>query len=90
MQPLALAKFLPTYKLKAKKNKICLCSGGLPWESSVCVWAHDRKAACSLGGENSLEDQKWSVDKWRRLSWGHLPLDLGLGPLHSLIELVMI
>lgn len=84
MRPLALANFLPTYKLKAKKNKICLCSGGLPRESSVCVWAPDCKAARSLEGENSLEDQRWSVDKWRRLSRGHLPLDLGLGPLNSL------
>ena len=50
----------------------------------MCVWAPDRKAVRSLEGENSLEDQKWRGDKWRRLSRGHLPLDLVLGPLNSL------
>lgn len=90
-QLLLVSKLCSYLQIGKQKNSIMqsFSARGLPWESSVCAWTPGMQAACSLEGENSLEDQKWRGDKWR-LREGHLPLDQFGGPGTVLTESVMI
>lgn len=85
MQPLSLANFLPTYKLKAKKNKIMqfLCSVGAA-TGKKRVSGHLTAKLRAPWRERILWKTRSGEATNGDMSRGHLPLDLVLGPLNSL------